>query len=82
LAGLLFPRVEAEQPTALAPLHPAAALALVLRHSPWILADRVAARPVLALLERAARLPAHALRLGNDCYCDTETLQIALSPAI
>jgi hypothetical protein len=82
LAGLLFPRVEAERPTALAPLHPAAALALVLRHSPWLLADRAGAAPILALLERAARLPAHQLRLGRDCYCDTERLQIELSLVI
>lgn len=77
LAGLLFPRVEAEHPTTLEPLHPAGALSLLLRHSPWILADAAGAPPVLALLQRAAELPAHALRLGRDSYCDASVLQFA-----
>jgi hypothetical protein len=82
LAGVLFPRVEAELPTALAPVHAAGALALLVRHAPWLLADAGAVRPVLELLLRAARLPAYELRLGRDCYCDTGVLQIALDGAI
>jgi hypothetical protein len=82
LAGVLFPRVEAEHPTALAPLHPAGALAFLLRHTPWLLADAGAARPVLALLQQAARLPAFELRLGQDCYCDASPLQFALDAVI
>jgi hypothetical protein len=82
LAGVLFPRVEAELPTALAPVHAAGALALLLRHTPWLLADAGAARPVLELLRQAARLPAYELRLGRDCYCDTRVLQLALDGAI
>lgn len=75
LAGLLFPRVEADQPTTLEPVHPAGALSLLLRHSPWILADAAGAPSVLALLQRAAQHPAHGLRLGRDSYCDASALQ-------
>ncbi|HEV7587128.1 MAG TPA: hypothetical protein VGO40_03265 [Longimicrobium sp.] len=82
LAGVLFPRVQAELPTALAPLPAAGALASLLRHAPWLLADAGAARPVLGLLERAARLPAYELRLGRDSYCDAVALQFALVGAI
>ena len=81
LAGLLFPRVEAERTTALEPLHPAGALSLLLRHSPWILADAAGAPPVLALLQRAAQHPAHGLRLGRDSYCDASTLQFSVNAA-
>jgi hypothetical protein len=82
VAGLLFPRVEADLPTALSPLRPAAALGRLLRESPWLLADRAAAAPVLALLERTARLPAYELRLGRDCYRDETRLRAALAPAL
>jgi hypothetical protein len=82
LAGLLFPRVEAELPTLAEPLHPAAALAQLVRHTPWLLADAGAAGPVLALLQGAARLPAWQLRLGRDSYRDVQRLQMALSPAV
>jgi hypothetical protein len=82
LAGLLFPRVEADQPTTLAPLHPAGALGCLLDQTPWLLADSGAARPVLALLERAVRQPARELRLGADTYCDIQRLQLLLEPVI
>jgi hypothetical protein len=74
LGGVLFPRVEAASPTALFPEHPAGALAGVLRHSPWLLADAVAAPAVLWLLQRVARLPARELRLGSDTYADPARL--------
>jgi hypothetical protein len=79
LAGLLFPRVEAERPTGLEPLHPAGALAQLLRHTPWLLADAGAAGPVLALLREVCTLPAYTLRLGNDTYCNPHRLQFAIS---
>jgi hypothetical protein len=82
MGGLLFPRVEAERPTAAAPLHPAGALSLLLRHAPWLLADRAAAGPVLDLFQQAARLPAHELRLGRDGYCNASTLQFVLAATI
>ncbi|HEU4559545.1 MAG TPA: hypothetical protein VFS20_16965 [Longimicrobium sp.] len=80
LAGLLFPRVQPELPTALLPLHPAAALSLLLRQSPFVVNDPAAAPPVLALLQRAAALPAYELRLGSDSYCNEKQLQSVLRP--
>jgi hypothetical protein len=74
LAGLLFPRVEADRPTAREPLPAADALARLLRQSPWLLADRGAAPRVLRLLQEAASLPAYELRLGLDTYADPERL--------
>jgi hypothetical protein len=74
LAGLLFPRVEAGRPTELAHQPAAAALAGLLRQSPWLLADRAAAPGVLALLKEAATHPARGLRLGLDTYGDPPRL--------
>jgi hypothetical protein len=74
LAGLLFPRVEADRPTARARLPASDALARLLRQSPWLLADRGAAPRVLLLLQEAASLPAYELRLGLDTYADPERL--------
>lgn len=68
LAGMLFPRVEADAPTALERAQPGTALAGLLRQSPWLLADRAGAPRVLDLLRDAALLPAHGLRLGLDTY--------------
>ena len=74
LGGLLFPRVAADEPTALGPFAAPDALAGLLRQSPWLLADRGCAQAVLDLLRAAALLPAHALRLGLDTYADPERL--------
>jgi len=82
VAGLLFPRVDADLPTRLSRLHPAAALGRLVAESPWLLADPPGAAPVLGLLQRTAHLPAYELRLGRDCYCNPERLQMALEPAI
>jgi hypothetical protein len=79
LAGLLFPRVEADLPTVVEPITPADALAALLRQSPWLLADRIAAPVLLALLRDAAGLPARALRLGRDSYADPPVLLAALA---
>lgn len=75
LAGLLFPSIHADQPTALGDSAGAGqALAALLRQSPWLLADRGCAPQVLALLREAALLPAHTLRLGLDTYANPELL--------
>jgi hypothetical protein len=79
--ALVFSRIEAALPTALEPVAPAAALGMLLDQSPWLLADRAGARPVLALLQCAARLPAFALRLGLDSHHDPAVLRTALAPA-
>jgi hypothetical protein len=81
LGGVLFPRVEATSPTAATPLHPAGALSRLLQQSPWLLADPGAARPLLALLERAARHPAFELRLGADSYADPARLRAVVETA-
>jgi hypothetical protein len=81
LAGLLFPRVQADRPTALERVSGADALALLLRQSPWLLADRGAAPALLALLQRAASLPAWSLRLGLDSYADPALLSARITAA-
>ncbi len=81
LAGLLFPRVEAAFPTALAPLPGSQALAGLLRQSPWLLADRSVAGGVLSLLTAACESPAFSLRLGLDSYRDAARLIEVLRPA-
>jgi len=82
LGGVLFPRVEAERPTALARLAAADALARLLDLSPWLLVDPGAAPSILALLGEAARTPAYELRLGGDCYGDSVRLQQVLTPVL
>lgn len=80
LAGLLFPSIQAEEPTALGSSAGAGqALAALLRQSPWLLADRGCAPQVLTLLREAALLPAHTLRLGLDTYADPDLLAERLS---
>ncbi len=66
LAGALFLTIKPETPTALQPLSPAEAFSLLLRQSPWLMADPAAARQVVHLLEDASRLPARRLELGHD----------------
>lgn len=80
LRGMLFPRVEADAPTALEPAEPGGALAGLLRQSPWLLADRGCAPRVLELLRDAALLPAFNLRLGLDTYRDPARLAGIVAP--
>jgi hypothetical protein len=65
---LLFPQVVPDQPTTVMPLVPAEAMELLIRQTPWLLADRAAAATVLDLLQKAVELPAWRLRLGLDTY--------------
>ena len=78
VAGLLLPQVEPGQPTHLTPLSPAEALAGLVRQSPWLLADRVAATSVLGILRGAAGHPAYRLHLGLDAYRERERLGACL----
>ncbi len=80
LAGLIFPRIEAEQATRVEPASAADALASLVGHSPWLMADPPSAPPLLALLTRMARLPAYRLRLGRDTLADRERLLELLAP--
>jgi hypothetical protein len=74
LGGVLFPYVAADAPTSLLPLARSAALGELIRQSPWLMADREAARPLLELLRRAATKPVFRLRLGLDTYRDAAAL--------
>jgi hypothetical protein len=65
---LLFPQVVPDQPTMVTPMVPAEAMELLIRQTPWLLADRAAAPSVLDLLQKAVELPAWRLRLGLDTY--------------
>ncbi|HEX7050415.1 MAG TPA: hypothetical protein VF188_09465 [Longimicrobiales bacterium] len=82
LAGVLFPRVVAERPTATSPATAADALTLLIRQSPWLLADRATARDVLSLLTDSVSRAAFHLRLGRDSYRDPARLLDALSAAV
>jgi len=82
LAGALFPRVEAAEPTAAGPMHPAGALGRLLQGSPWLLADAEVAPSILALQREAASLPAFELRLGDDCYRDPARLVAILASVV
>jgi hypothetical protein len=80
VAGLLFPTVVADAQTHLEPVSRGEALALLLRQSPWLLADRTTASGVLLLLTAAAELPAYRLTLGLDTYQDLDRLTRCLDP--
>jgi hypothetical protein len=75
LAGLLFPRVRADEPTRAEPMPPAAALGRLIRHAPWLLADPAAAPPLLRTMTRMSALPDFELSLGMDCYTDPALLR-------
>lgn len=80
VAGVVTLKLEPDQPTSLTALPSTEALALIVRQSPWFLADRVAAERGLALLSRVALMPSYSLRLGSDVYRDTERLLHVLAP--
>jgi hypothetical protein len=82
LAGLLFLTVVRDSPTRLEPLSAADALVLLLRQSPWLMADRHAAPVVLAMLTCTAQLPARRLLLGLDTFRDPERLVQCLAPLL
>ncbi|HVH11524.1 MAG TPA: hypothetical protein VM759_00660 [Longimicrobium sp.] len=82
LGGVIFPRVEAELPTALSPVGAADALSGLLQQSPWLMADPGTAAEVLNLLRRVAGFPAFQLRLGADCYVESDALLHVLRPAV
>jgi hypothetical protein len=82
LGGLLFPTVVRSSPTRLEPLSQADALVLLLRQSPWLVADHKAAPTILGLLKRAAQLPARRLFLGMDTFRDPALLLQCLAPLL
>ena len=80
LAGVLFPRIAADQDTRTAPASGADALARLIRQSPWLLADREPARDVLQLLSDTVAAGSSDLLLGRDSYRNPERLLAALRP--
>ena len=82
LAGLLFLTVVRDAPTRIESLSAADALALLLRQSPWLVADRHAAPAVLAMLTHTAKLPARHLFLGLDTFSDSGQLVRCLAPLL
>ena len=81
IAGLLFPRVVADEPTSVARVSASTAFTRLLRQSPWLMADVACAVPLAALLADVASLPAYEVRLGHDCYRDARPLLAALADA-
>jgi len=81
LAGVIFTTLEAGRPTRLEALSRAEGLARLLRHSPWLAADRAAAPLLLERMSRLSALPLRRLRLGRDSYADPARLRRCLSAA-
>jgi hypothetical protein len=81
LGGLIFPRVDAVAPTRLEPLAAAAALAALIRQTPWLMTDRGAAPAVLPLLREMSTRPAYSLSVGLDTYADPALLAVRCAPA-
>jgi hypothetical protein len=75
LGALWFPHVSAREPTLGSPVAAADAMAALVRQSPWLLADRVAAPRLLDLLTTATAYPRYELRLGLDTFGDGELLE-------
>lgn len=74
LGGVLLPRVAPESPTRGTRATQADALAALIRQSPWLMADRVAAPGILGVLHQAAAGPAFHLRLGLDTFAAPDRL--------
>lgn len=80
LAGVILPVVSPTEPTRLAPVAAADALAGLVRQSPWLLACRRSAPTVLDLLTRAATGGgAFGLRLGRDTFRDPDRLSASVA---
>jgi hypothetical protein len=70
--------VLAASPTTTARVSSAHALSLLVRQTPWLLADRAAAPRLLSLLKQIASLPASRLSLGLDTFHDGDRLAAIL----
>lgn len=80
LAGIIATQLAADLPTLLTRATPDAALASLVRATPWVLADRESARYELGLLRSATRAPAWHLRLGRDTHGDVARLAKCMRP--
>ena len=82
LGGIFFPNVDAGNPTVLTAVSEAGALQGLIRQSPWLLADPVAAPKLLNLLQTMIKTPTYRLGLGTDTYGDPDALYRALQPIV
>jgi hypothetical protein len=80
LGGILVPQVVPASATALAPMGEADAFAMLVRQSPWLLADVAMAPEIQRVLVAAAAAPGARLRLGKDSYGNAERLLGVLGP--
>lgn len=78
LAGVLLPRVVADQKTEARAVHPAEMLTALIRQSPWLISDPVVASRVLPLMESASATRAYDLVLGRDSYARGDVLESSL----
>ncbi len=78
LAGVLLPRVIADERTEARAVHPADVLTALIRQSPWLIADPLVASRVLPLLELASAARAYHLVLGRDSYARGDILESRL----
>ena len=74
LAGVLFPVVHAEEPTRLESITRAQAFAMLVRQSPWLMADRGSSPQCASLLAHATEMPHARLVLGRDSHRRGERL--------
>ncbi|MDB4915630.1 MAG: hypothetical protein JWM95_3274 [Gemmatimonadetes bacterium] len=82
LAGVLLPRVRADEPTHARVVSPADVLTELIRQSPWLVADAIVAGRTLPLLERASRRQALALSLGVDSYTRGDVIEARFLEAL
>lgn len=74
LAGMLFPRIDASNPTLISSVSGAQALERIIRQSPWLVADPASAREVLELMRIAAESNTADIRLGRDTFSNAALL--------
>lgn len=74
IAGVFFPRVDADAPSVANLVSPADALSRIIRQSPWVMADSIVAPTTLLLLTALAQCRCAELRLGRDSFGKPERL--------
>jgi hypothetical protein len=82
LGAALFTSVRPDEPTAVSRMAAADAFLLIVRQSPWVLADRQAAASIVEMLSSVAVLPCHSLQLGRDTFGSPDRLRGVLDPLL
>ena len=81
VAGVLVPEIRAESDSGLEPLSQTESLEALVRQSPWLMADPVAAPGILRMMEAVASRPAFRLVLGADSFGNGPLLSSLLRDA-